>query len=161
TRLPAALTGIVGLKPTLGVVPHSQVPDGFNNFIHLGVMARTVGDAALMLDVISGEHPADPHSLGCVPLDTSSELKGGMKDVAGLKIAWRALVGNTLLDDEIRKVCERALDLFRKLGCIVEVRDDPVENAEPAWRILQQSNWAARFYARLSDVQSKIDPSFA
>jgi aspartyl-tRNA(Asn)/glutamyl-tRNA(Gln) amidotransferase subunit A len=35
TRLPAALTGIVGLKPTLGVVPHNQVPDGFNNFIHL------------------------------------------------------------------------------------------------------------------------------
>ena len=124
-------------------------------------MARTVGDAALMLDVISGEHPADPHSLGGAPLDTLSGLQGAAKDAGRLKIAWRALVGNTLLDDEIRNVCERALDVFRELGCTVEVRDDPVENAEPAWRILQQSNWAARFYARMSDVQSKIDPSFA
>jgi len=161
TRLPAALTGIVGLKPTLGAVPHNQVPDGFNNFIHLGVMARTVGDAALMLDVISGAHPADPHSLRGAPLDTLSGLQGATNGVDRLKIAWRALVGNTLLDDEIRGVCDRALDVFRKLGCIVEVRDDPVENAEPAWRILQQSNWAARFHARLGDVQSKIDPSFA
>lgn len=59
TRLPAACTGIVGFKPTLGVVPHNQVPDGFNNFIHLGVMSRTVRDAALMTDVLAGPHPAD------------------------------------------------------------------------------------------------------
>ncbi|WP_315837814.1 amidase [Bradyrhizobium prioriisuperbiae] len=160
TRLPAALTGIVGLKPTLGVIPHNQVPDGFNNFIHLGVMARTVADTALMLDVISGEHSSDPHSLGRLRLDTLSALASGTKEIGRLKIAWRPLIGNTLLDDEIRRACEEALDVFRELGCVVDVRDDPVENAEPAWRILQQSNWAARFFARLDDVEAQLDPSF-
>jgi aspartyl-tRNA(Asn)/glutamyl-tRNA(Gln) amidotransferase subunit A len=160
TRLPAALTGIVGLKPTLGVIPHNQVPDGFNNFIHLGVMARTVADTALMLDVISGEHSADPHSLGRPHLDTLSALTSGAKTISRLKIAWRPLIGNTLLDDEIRRACEVALDVFRGLGCVVDVRDDPVENAEPAWRILQQSNWAARFFARLDEIEGQLDPSF-
>ena len=161
TRLPAALTGIVGLKPTLGVVPHNQVPDGFNNFIHLGVMARTVADAALMLDVIAGEHRADPHSLGVAPPGAASALRAaGGKGIGGLRIAWRPLVGNRLLDHEVRRVCEDALDVFRGLGCSVDTLEDPIENAEPAWRILQQSNWGARFYDRLDEVGAQLDPSF-
>jgi aspartyl-tRNA(Asn)/glutamyl-tRNA(Gln) amidotransferase subunit A len=159
TRLPAALTGIVGLKPTLGVIPHNQVPDGFNNFIHLGVMARTVADTALMLDAIAGAHQADPHSLGVAPPNAMPALSAG-QGIGRLKIAWRALIGTTLLDDEVRRVCEKALDVFRDLGCTVDVLDDPVENAEPAWRILQQANWAARFYAKLDEVKGQLDPSF-
>jgi aspartyl-tRNA(Asn)/glutamyl-tRNA(Gln) amidotransferase subunit A len=159
TRLPAALTGIVGFKPTLGVIPHGQVPDGFNNFIHLGVMARTVADAALMLDVVAGEHMTDPHSLGVAPPRALSALQNSVAKPR-LKIAWRALVGNTLLDEEMRCICVSALDVFRDLGCAVEVHDDPVENAEAAWRVLQQSNWAARFYAKLSEVETRLDPNF-
>lgn len=158
TRLPAACTGIVGLKPTLGVVPHNQVPDGFNNFIHLGVMARTVRDAALMLDVIGGPHPSDPHSLGLAPVNAAAGLDAPVK---GPRIAFRPLVGNTLLDDDVRKACEASLDTFRALGASVDVVDETIDNAEPAWRILQQSNWAARYFARIDEVEPKIDPSFA
>jgi aspartyl-tRNA(Asn)/glutamyl-tRNA(Gln) amidotransferase subunit A len=160
TRLPAALTGIVGLKPTLGVVPHNQVPDGFNNFIHLGLMARTVADAALMLDVVSGEDRADPYSLGVAPPQAMSALQAAEKSIAGLRIAWRPLIGNRLLDHEVRRACESALDVFRDLGCSVDTLEDPVENAEPAWRILQQSNWGARFYAKLDEVAAQLDQSF-
>jgi aspartyl-tRNA(Asn)/glutamyl-tRNA(Gln) amidotransferase subunit A len=46
TRQPAACCGVVGMKPTLGVVPHNQLPEAFGNVIHLGVFARTVGDRA-------------------------------------------------------------------------------------------------------------------
>lgn len=157
TRLPAACTGIVGIKPTLGVIPHNQVPDGFNNFIHLGVMARTVRDAALMLDVLGGPHQADPHSLGLAPVRAAAAVDGHVKD---LRIAWRPLIGNTLLDDEVRKACEASLDVFRALGCTVDTIDETVENAEPAWRILQQSNWAARFFARIDEVAPQLDESF-
>ena len=161
TRLPAALTGIVGLKPTLGVIPHNQVPDAFNNYIHLGVMARTVADAALMLDVAAGEHPTDPYSIG-VPAPNALAAVLGANGKLGKKhrVAWRPLVGNRLLDDEVRKVCEQALDVFRRLGCEIDTIDEAVENAEPAWRVLQQANWAARFYARLDEVGAKLDPSF-
>jgi aspartyl-tRNA(Asn)/glutamyl-tRNA(Gln) amidotransferase subunit A len=160
TRLPAACTGIVGLKPTLGVIPHNQVPDGFNNFIHLGVMARTVADAALLLDVVAGEHRADPHSIGVAAPGALSGLARREGDISKLRIAWRPLVGNTLLENEVRRLCEAAVGVFRALGCAVDSLDDPVENAEPAWRILQQSNWAARFHSQLDKVEAQLDPSF-
>ena len=147
TRLPAACCGILGLKPTLGRVPHSQVPDAFNNFIHLGVMARTVDDCELMLQAIAGPHPADPYSL--VSENRKSQT---------LRIDWRPLLGNTLLDDEVREQCEAAL---RELGAEVRTVDEPFENAESAWRVLQQSNWAARYFVKLAEVESKIEPGFA
>jgi aspartyl-tRNA(Asn)/glutamyl-tRNA(Gln) amidotransferase subunit A len=147
TRLPAACCGILGLKPTLGRVPHSQVPDAFNNFIHLGVMARTVADCELMLEVIAGPHPSDPYSL------FSPQRKSDK-----LRIEWRPLLGNTLLDDEVRALCESAL---RHLPSEIRSVEEPFENAEPAWRVLQQSNWAARYFARLAEVESKVEPGFA
>ena len=80
--------------------------------------------------------------------------------IAGLRLAWMPLVGNSLLDDGVRRQCEGALDAFRQLGCTIDQLDDKVENAEPAWRVLQQSNWAARFYARIDEVADKLDASF-
>ncbi len=164
TRLPAACTGIVGLKPTLGLVPHNQVPDGFNNFVHLGIMARSIADVALMLDVVAGEHSDDPHSIG-VPapkaLDSVAAMAGGGVKLAGLKLAWFARMGNELIDDSVRLLCEEAVAVFRELGCVVEPINTMIENAEPTWRVLQQANWAARFYTRLDEVQTQIDPSFA
>jgi aspartyl-tRNA(Asn)/glutamyl-tRNA(Gln) amidotransferase subunit A len=161
TRLPAACTGIVGLKPTLGLVPHSQVPDGFNNFIHLGLMARTVEDIALMLDVLSGSDPSDPHSLGVARTQTLAAIaEVNSESLRGLRVGWRPLAGNTMLDDQVRHACEEALDAFRAFGCHVDVLDTPVENAEPAWRVLQQSNWAARFFDRIEELAPLLDPSF-
>jgi len=152
TRLPAACCGILGLKPTLGRVPHNQVPDGFNNFIHLGLMARTVEDCKLMLEAIAGPHPSDPFSL----VKAEEKFSSGKKRT--MKIEWRALLGNTLLDDEVREQCEAAL---AAMDCEVKTIDEPFENAEAPWRVLQQSNWAARYFARLAEVESKIEPGFA
>ncbi|HKY86123.1 MAG TPA: amidase [Pseudorhodoplanes sp.] len=160
TRLPAALTGIVGLKPTLGVIPHNQVPDAFNNYIHLGVMARTVADAALMLDVVAGEHYSDPHSIGVGPPRALAAVQEAAGKRRAVRAAWRPLVGNQLLDDDVRKICEQALAVFREIGWKIDTIDEPIENAEPAWRILQQANWAARFYARLDELGARLDPSF-
>ena len=150
TRLPAACCGILGLKPTLGRVPHSQVPDAFNNFIHLGLMARAVDDLELMLDAVSGPHPSDPYSLLSSP-----------KNAERLRVDWHPVLGNTLLDDEVRALCEETLSALKDAGAEVRTRDEPFENAEAAWRVLQQSNWAARFFAKLAEVEPKIEPGFA
>jgi aspartyl-tRNA(Asn)/glutamyl-tRNA(Gln) amidotransferase subunit A len=160
TRLPAACTGIVGLKPTLGLVPHSQVPDAFNNFIHLGVMARTAADAALMLDAIAGPDASDPHSLRA-PVPAAARRLGEALDLAGVRIIWRPFCGNTLLDPDVRRLCEAALEALAGAGASVREDSRPIDSAEPSWRILQQSNWAARFGRTLAEVRDRIDPSFA
>lgn len=159
TRLPAACCGIIGLKPTLGLIPHNQVPDGFNNFIHLGVMARNAADAALMLDVLAGPHAADPHSIA-VPQPRAVERLAAPLDLRGRRIAWRALLGNEALDDEIRDLCEAALARLAGEGATLDRIDEKVESADPAWRVLQQSNWAARYFAKIEEVKQSLDPDF-
>lgn len=159
TRLPAACCGVLGLKPTLGLVPHNQVPDGFNNFIHLGVMAKSVPDVALMLDVLAGAHAADPHSIGVPAPHAVASLRTPFV-TQGVRIAWRPLLGNSVLDDEIRALCESALAKLSAAGAVVEPITTPVESADPAWRVLQQSNWAARYFSQIDQVQDQLDPGF-
>jgi aspartyl-tRNA(Asn)/glutamyl-tRNA(Gln) amidotransferase subunit A len=159
TRLPAACCGVVGLKPTLGLVPHSQVPDGFNNFIHLGVMARTVADAALMLDVLAGPDASDPHSLRAKPPQALPALARPLP-LAGLRIAWRPFCGNAALDPHLRRLCEDVLAALAASGATVREDASAIENAEPSWRVLQQSNWAGRFGARLDEVADRLEPAF-
>ena len=159
TRQPAACCGIVGMKPTLGRLPHNQVPDGFANFIHLGVMARTVADAALMLGVMAGPDGSDPFSLAGAPGRPGDWAVSG-DAVRGKRLAWRALLGNEALDGEVRTLCEHAVETLGGLGAEVEAIDDAVENAEPTWRVLQQSNWAARFGKDVDANEERMDPSF-
>ena len=157
TRLPAACTGVVGLKPTLGLVPHNQVPDGFQNFIHLGVFSRTIADCALTLGVLAGEHGSDPLSMGAAADDYMAGLdKTGVK---GLRFAYRPLLGNEILADEVRAACDGAAGVFEGLGGAVTRIEEEFENAEPTWRVLQQSNWAVRFGKDMEENADRMDPS--
>jgi aspartyl-tRNA(Asn)/glutamyl-tRNA(Gln) amidotransferase subunit A len=160
TRLPAACCGVVGLKPTLGLIPHSQVPDGFNNFIHLGIMARTADDAALMLDTMAGPDPSDPHSLRAPAPRATAALETPLP-LKGVRITWRPLCGNTALDSNVRRLCEEVLAKLTAAGAIVREDAMAMDNAEPSWRVLQQSNWAGRLGAQLDKVVDRIEPAFA
>jgi aspartyl-tRNA(Asn)/glutamyl-tRNA(Gln) amidotransferase subunit A len=155
TRQPAACCGIVGFKPTLGLVPHNQLPDAFGNFIHLGMFARTVADTRLMLDALAGEHASDPYSMARPDL----VAPGTPANLSGWRIAWRPLLGNTKLARDVRAACEAAVRAFENLGARVDLVDEEVENAEPTWRVLQQSNWAARFEKDAAERADEMDSS--
>src|SRR4029078_2826234 len=64
TRIPAACNGVVGIKQSNGVIPHSQVQDAFGNQTYVTPMTRTVADTALMMQVMAGEDVSDPWSIG-------------------------------------------------------------------------------------------------
>ena len=160
TRLPAACCGILGLKPTLGVIPHNQVPDGFNNFIHIGLMSRRARTMALFLDVLAGPHPSDPHSLGLARPEACAALQQPLNP-AGLRIGWLALAGNKMVHPDVEQACQQALGKLRDAGAQVEVLEVKLDNPGLPWRALQQANWAGRWFGKLEEIRAKIDPGFA
>ena len=80
-RIPAACCGIVGLKATLGAIPHLQVPDLFAANSFVGPMARSVADIALAFEVLQGADARDPY--GQSPL-----AENPPQPLQGLRIAW-------------------------------------------------------------------------
>ena len=80
-RLPALVNGIVGLKPTYGLVSRNGVLSLAESMDHVGPMTRSVEDAALMLDAIAGHDPSDPTSLDIEVPDFSESLKTGIQGI--------------------------------------------------------------------------------
>ena len=94
-RIPAALCGVFGLKPSFGRVPYWPNPDFWAARSHNGPISRTVRDAALMMNVISGPDPRDPVSLDSAPEDFVTSLRA---DLRGLRIAWSEDFGYGAVD---------------------------------------------------------------
>ena len=159
TRVPAALCGVLGIKPSIGLIPYELFPDGFGNFIHMGLITRTVSDMAAALDIVSGEEPGDPLSIGIAPTRALARL-GEPLGLERSRIAWRPLLGNAALDDEVRRICEQTLETFKARGARIDTVIEPFEGAGPTWRILQQVNWAGRFALPDDATAKSMDPGF-
>jgi aspartyl-tRNA(Asn)/glutamyl-tRNA(Gln) amidotransferase subunit A len=78
-RIPAAYCGVVGLKPTYGRVSLHGVCPLSVSLDHAGPLARTVADAAILLEAIAGHDPLDPHSLAEPPADYRAALSEGVR----------------------------------------------------------------------------------
>ncbi|MGX1778598.1 amidase [Nocardia brasiliensis] len=80
-RIPAAFAGITGLKPTFGRVPKSGVVPLSYTLDHIGPMARSAADCALLLSVIAGPDKTDPYSVETTVDDYIGALTGDLRDV--------------------------------------------------------------------------------
>ena len=118
-RNPAALCGLVGLKPTYGLVSRSGVYTNSFSYDHAGPMTWSVEDCAIMLQAIAGHDPRDPASAGHAVPDYRAELTAGVK---GLRIG----VLRHLYEEDVpvaaslKAALEQAFDVLRKLGAVVE-----------------------------------------
>ncbi|MEO1773352.1 MAG: amidase [Pseudomonadota bacterium] len=82
-RIPASLCGCVGFKPSYGLIGRSGIVPHSWSLDHAGPIAASVGDAALLVEVMAGPDPADPGSLGCSAPDWSEALVAGAQ---GLRV---------------------------------------------------------------------------
>jgi len=114
-RLPAALCGLAGLKPTYGLVPRTGVIPLAFSLDHAGPMAWTVEDCAILLQAIAGHDPADPASADRPVPDFRARIGDGVR---GLRIGVLRHFHerDNPINEATRKGLSSALDLFRREG---------------------------------------------
>jgi aspartyl-tRNA(Asn)/glutamyl-tRNA(Gln) amidotransferase subunit A len=141
-RCPAACTGLVGLKATLGRIPNEFFPDTFGNYAFLGPLARTSADAALLLSVMAGRDDGDPWSIAAPP-PPKHDLAGA--SIAGLRIGWIEHFGHYRTDPAILGPLHEALSVLAGQGAQVEPLIDPCfDGAYDTYIVIATAAHAAR-----------------
>lgn len=160
TRRPAAHTGLVGMKPTLGRVPN---PWGFDDPNHLlsviGQIGRDVEDVAWMLDLLTAWEPADPLSSPVfATADTMSALK---RPLPPLRLAYSPQLGCDLaIDADVRAALDAAVARLRAAGWTIDEADPvwPTQAREYPLIALQQAGLAQLFGELWRKTPQRFDP---
>lgn len=127
-RLPSHYCGIVGFKPTHGRIPLSgSWPELMNRHMHVGPIARTVGDVALALEVLSGADGVDPYSSPAQP----PQFENLTTDLPPLKIGFFTVGPFTPVAQEIQEAVSKAASELAAMGCTIEEVSFPWEDRLP------------------------------
>jgi len=152
-RIPAAFTGIVGLKPTHARVPAYPVTPN-SGFSHVGPMTRTVGDAALMLTAMLGYDPRDPYALPPDQRDWRINLDNG---VNGLRVAYAPTLANAPVDPRIASIVRDAVHDLADLGALVEEAEPPLAGAMDSHAVLYRVALRSLVSAMTPEQRQQID----
>src|SRR5258705_6814952 len=154
-RNPASFCGIVGMRPSIGRVAHTPVAKIDRNLGVQGPMARNVEDLALLLDAMSGEHPADPLSLPVLPESFLSAARSGNKPK---RIAYSPDLGITPVDPEVAAITRKAAARFAEAGAIVEEAHPDLREAHECFHVLRAFDFAISKAALLRSKRDLLKP---
>ena len=121
-RIPASLSGIVGLKPTYGRVSRFGVYPLSHSCDHVGPMVRRVADAAILLHAIAGPDPSDPTASTAAVPDYTAALK---EDIRGLRLGVPQEYFFDDIEPEVRESVQAAIQHLSDLGATVEAVSIP------------------------------------
>jgi aspartyl-tRNA(Asn)/glutamyl-tRNA(Gln) amidotransferase subunit A len=144
-RIPAAYTGCFGIKPQFGRIPlgpTDMLPWG--DMVCYGPITRTVRDAALYLDCVVGDHPADPKSL---PHPGISYVECLERPLPRLRVAWSPTLGYARVQPDVLREAEAAARVFQSLGWEVEELEETFPDPAAAWATVE----AGETWARIAD----------
>ncbi len=148
-RVPAALTNIVGLKPTCGLVSTSGVVPAVRSLDCVSIFANTVADAKAVLDVIAGFDAADPFSRRVQPARPVARPVNGADTLAGTRVGVPAEAVLAVCVPLVREAFVMACSHLRALGCtLVEIDYAPFAAAAAA---LYGGAWVAERTAAVGD----------
>lgn len=163
TRIPAAYTGLVGLKPSFGRIPREGATT--SQTAVWGALTATVRDAARHLDVAAGPDDRDRTSLP--PAGLSYEEAITQLDVAGLRCMWSSDLGFAAVDPEVRSLCETAAERLIDAAGLART-EAPLSledlfhawsnsSAIDVWLHLEQDDWPARADDFGSNIRQGLD----
>lgn len=155
-RIPAALCGVVGLKPSLGRIPMDILPSTFDNISHFGSLTRSCADASLFLSVTQGPDDVDIQS---VPVPLCFDRSPGL-DPSSLKLALSLDFGFYRIDPEVRRLVLESAVRLRRAGATVEEVDlswtpDIIDVWMGYWRVFM----AAYFRDAYDSGAALMDPA--
>lgn len=154
-RIPAAWSGVVGLKPSLGRIPMDVLPGQFDTISHHGPLAACVDDARLFLHATQGPDDADILSIGA-PLDLSRPL---VPDARGLRVALSVDLGIWAVDPAVERAVRDAAAAMADRGAAVEEVDLQVTRAdEDAWMLLWCVFMAGYFGHLVEEHRKRMTP---
>lgn len=155
-RIPAALCGVVGMKPSLGRIPMDILPTVFDNMSHFGPLASCVDDAALFLSVTQGPDDADILSQ---PRPDSIEVPVTPARHEGLRLALSTDLGYYAVDPGVVSRVETAAEALAAAGAAVERIDLPWSRAiNDTWLRLWAVALAAAWGDLVREHRRRMDP---
>jgi Asp-tRNA(Asn)/Glu-tRNA(Gln) amidotransferase A subunit family amidase len=155
-RIPSALCGIAGLKPSFGRIPFEILPSQFDQISHFGPLARTVGDVALFLSVAQGPDERDIQTLKPaldIPIPPPDDL-------TGMSLALCPNLGYYALHPDVEANCRDAAQALTEAGATVtEVELPWNQHMNEAWYAHWGVYLAAFFGHLLDDWRDQMDPN--
>ncbi|WP_372018701.1 amidase [Tistrella mobilis] len=154
-RIPAAFTGVVGLRPTPGRVPHGPSVSPFSTLSVEGPMARDVADLGLMLDAMAGLHPRDP---------LSREAEAGLFEAAATaprkprRVAVSVDLGIVPVAADVRAAFGRAADRLAAEGVEIVPLETSFAEAESAFKALRAGLMATLHEDMLQAHRDRLKP---
>jgi aspartyl-tRNA(Asn)/glutamyl-tRNA(Gln) amidotransferase subunit A len=156
-RIPSAVCGLTGFKPSLGRIPSAGDPPGWPLLSTSGPMAMRARDLAYVLDCVVGPEPGDLRSL---PMPEASWSRS-LKDLhLPARVAWSPTLGYAPVDSQIREICEEALRALENEGVEVVQVDDVFEEDPigPYLALTNAYNLRSLGHLRGSEAWDRVDP---
>ncbi|HTZ34686.1 MAG TPA: amidase [Stellaceae bacterium] len=157
-RIPAAFSGVFGLKPTFGRVALYPA-SAFGDVSHVGPMARTVEDAALMLDAMKGPDSRDWYSLPDDGIAYRERVREG--SLKGKRVALSPTLGYAEPAPAVRAAVEAAAKVFADLGAHVELADPFSQSPLPIFQTLALAGFWALLRGMTPEKAALMDPGLA
>src|SRR5207245_2015964 len=156
-RIPASFCGLVGLKPTFGRVPMYPAAGGNELVAHVCPLARTVRDAALMMNAIARHDPRDPFALFDDGVDYLTACDQPVTR-GSIRVAWSADLGFAPVEPETRAICAAAARAFADGGLKVEEASPDLGDPSSVLRTLYGGAQAGAHAARPPEQKALMDP---
>ncbi|MFN0301367.1 MAG: amidase, partial [Burkholderiales bacterium] len=156
-RMPGAFCGVVGIRPTPGLLPPDDVKQPWDFGSVQGPMGRTAADCALGLDAMRGWTTYSPIALAA-PWHSAHETVMQARDLRGMRIAYVSDISGIGVDPEIDAACRAATTKLRDCGAIVEEIAFDLADGREAYNILRGEWYVSRYVAHLDTVE-KFGPN--
>jgi len=156
-RIPASFCGIVGLRPSLGLVPIHPTDWLWDTLQVSGPMARTAEDVALMLQSIAGPSDLSPLAQPIAGRDFVAAVRAPRRH---LKVAYCHDIAGIGVDPEVERVCRDAAFALKQAGVAVEEIDLDLAEGKPAFAALRGLWFVTHMFSRL-DMQDRFGPNVA